>query len=197
MTYRVTQTTTWHVDPVPFATWLQDVLDPNVVYNKFPECSGSSISTIVEEAMNVEFNVLEGFLSQNDYTVDEKAILITDWESENDYINSRKVNDISIDSTPGNITCNTSSVTIVGNNTYFSSNLSVNEYVSTFDPSSNTVIDIGQIASIESDTSLTLKSNALLNATNYPYSKLTKLAFIQQLYYDAYPSTTETTYANV
>lgn len=199
MVHRITITSTYDAEPPDFATWSSDILDPNVVWNKFPQYSGIPISTIVTEKMSIENDVASGFISEYvTFDTDSlRKVLITDWETQADYIKSLKKVGSNPYYTPGNITCNTSSITVVGVNTYFSSNLSIGEYLTVYDVDSNSSVDVGQIASIESDTSLTLENNASLNVTSVPYTSLPVMSFIKNLYHQTYPFTLEITYANV
>ena len=64
----------------------------------------------------------------------------------------------------GSITSSTSSATITGTSSFFSSEISVGDIIKT-----SSGVEIGTVASIASNTSLTLESNALVTVTNSFY----------------------------
>lgn len=210
MAFVVTQKNTKQVSDAPdFDAWVSTILDPDVVYAEYPDLSGVNIQSIVSDQVSELIdNVSQGFVSQESTVSDDDTVwtLVTTWESQADYNFSHgkgQYVDYDNDDTPGNITTSNVSATVVGINTYFTSNLKVGQEISVpafITPNVDSAV-MGTVASIESDTSLTLTANANFTVEDRAYfksfSKKTALAFIQDLYNATYPVTTETTFANV
>lgn len=206
MAFVVTSVVTKTVAGAPdFDTWTNSMLDPDVVYAEYPNLRGMTMGDIVNNQVNTFIeNAENGFISQESISSDDGSVwtLKTVWESQGDYEAAMTSGRVGIvDATPGNIVCATDSTTVTGINTFFTTNLSVGDSIVIGNINGdNNLHTIGTISSIESDTSLTLESNAAYNINNRRYNKLEKvtaLAFIQDLYNAAYPVTEETTYANV
>lgn len=209
MAFVVTYKNTKQVSDAPdFDAWVSTILDPDVVYAEYPDLSGVSMPDIVSDQVSELIdNVSQGFVSQESTVSDDDTVwtLVTTWESQADYNlshNKGQYVDYDNDDTPGNITTSNVSTTVVGINTYFTSNLKVGQEIGVpvFAANVDTAI-VGTVSSIESDTSLTLTANANLSVEDRAYfksfSKKTALAFIQDLYNATYPVTTETTFANI
>lgn len=204
MAFVVTNTNTKQKDDLDFSTWLNTVLDPNLVYAQYPELTGLSMAAIVDaERTALVANVTAGFVSEESFLSADETVAteITTWESQPDYENAvKKVLGREPIRQSGNITCSTDSRTVTGISTHFQSNLSINDTITSYNLANSAMETIGIVASIESDTSLTLNANASFNVTDKGYVLVTKksaLAFIQDLYNQTYPVTTETTFANV
>lgn len=204
MAFVVTFKNTFSEVPPIFSTWCSDILDPNIVYNKFPEFTGQSISSIVESQENTNVKVpSQGFIGEENYVSDDNLVytLIRTWESQQDFLNSQ-IQQMT-EWLPGTISTSNNSVTVTGTNTYFLSNCKVGQTLSIKnDADLKTNPGIGKISSIESDTSLTLESATIYAINdrqfNIRYEKYSAVVpFIAQLYNEAYPCTTEITYANV
>ena len=210
MAFVVTQKNTKQVSDAPnFDAWVSTILDPDVVYAEYPDLSGVSMPDIVsDQVTELIDNVGQGFVSQESTNSDDDTVwtLVTTWESQADYNfshNKGQYVDYDNDDTPGNITTSNVSATVIGINTYFTSNLKVGQEIRCpvfTTPNVDTVL-IGTVSSIESDTSLTLTANANFSVEDRAYfktfGKKTALAFIQDLYNATYPVTTETTFANI
>ena len=206
MAFVVTSVTTKINPSAPdFDVWTSSVLDPNVVYAEYPDLTGQSIPTLISNQVSQLIdNAEQGFISQESSASDDNSVwtLVTTWESQTEYLNAMDrgvYGPESISAPQGNIISASDSTTVTGINTAFTSNLSVGDIIFIINID-GTVSNIGTVSSIEADTSLTLESNAgyTINNKRYDkYQKQTVLAFIQNLYNQAYPVTEEITYANV
>ena len=210
MAFVVTSVMTKPITDIPdFDVWVSTILDPNVVYAEYPDLVGTSLpSLITQEVSELIDNADQGFVSQESTSSADGAVwtLVTTWNSQADYnfsMNKGQYVDYDNDDTPGNITTSNTSTTVIGINTYFTSNLKVGQEIGVpvfHIPNIDTVL-VGTVSSIESDTSLTLITNATISVEDRAYfksfGKKTPLAFIQDLYNATYPMTTEITYANV
>lgn len=207
MPYVATTVTTKHnpLDP-DFEEWVNNILDPNVVWAEYPETAGNSIAQIVSRGLQDEANdVVEGFVSREFTNNDENSVwtMVATYESEDAF---RKLSEDDGDGyRNSNITCNTSSPIVTGNGTKFTKWCQIGTELTRglVPDDKSTVVSIGTIASIESDTSLTLTSNANINLQNKKYSvdlenfRPSVFNFIKNLYNQTYVSSIETTFANV
>lgn len=194
-------TTKSNSDHPNFATWSRS-LDANVVYERFPELTGISVPNIIEQGVNELINPSAGFITEEVSDNEDGSVrtTVTTWESQQDYLDAMEKANAS-KSYAGNITCNTSSTIVTGNGTTFTVNCSVGSTIQSYNITSDSKEELGVISSIESDTSLTLESNAAFNVSDLraglSYDPVKPLAFLQLLYQKTYPVTTEITFANV
>lgn len=225
MAYQVTSVTTkGNVSDPDFYVWYETMLDPNVVYNKFPNLTGQSISSIVKDEIDKLYDPTNGFISQEVSVSDDNSVftLVTTYEHQSnvtvDPIPTSNLDiPIQTESCSGNILFTKDSASVTGANTYFTSELEIGDKLFAKLQRANVFFGIGEVASIESDISLTLTAEARIPLNwdnkmdewglprdyiiNTSYVKVlenqTPLSFIQDLYHATYSVTTEITYANV
>ena len=205
MPYQVTYINTPQTENPPgFTEWLA-TLDSSVMVD-YPEYSDavSVVNSFVPETVN---DPSKGFISET-VTTDDNGVttLVSLWESQEDW--EASVTRATYEQTPrnptGNISCQTDSVTVTGLGTAFTTELQSGDILRTADLSQDASgavkKNIGTISSISSDTELTLASNAEFVVNNLKFGiviKQTALNYLQDLYNQTYPTTTEVTYANV
>lgn len=194
-------------DPA-FDTWVSNIFDANILYEKFPDLAGTAPAQVINQQVADLVSVpAQGFIGDEVTVNDDGSVTtyVSTWESQADYefsMTKGELKDYSLDATPGTITVSNVSTTVTGTNTYFTTNLVVGDTITiktTVDPVDRDIF-IGNVVNIESDTSLTLDNNSVATAENREYSKVfkeTPLAFMQNLYNSTYSTTTETTFANV
>jgi len=214
MAYKVTSITTKsNISDPDFDVWYKTMLDPNVVYNKFPNLTGQSIQSIIEDDINTINDPTTGFIGQEMSANNSTYTLVTTYEHQSNVI----IEPLE-ESCSGNILFTKNSEIVTGTNTYFTSDLEIGDTLIAKLQRSNAFIGIGKVASIESDTSLTLTAETKMPldwdnkmdewghprdymvTTSYvkvSEKKQTPLSFIQDLYHATYSVTTEITYANV
>lgn len=204
MSFEVTATLSGNVDVPAFVDWVSTVLDANIVYAQYPELNGQSISSIILEQIDTfTGDGADGLISINQTKTDSSIVLVTTYESQDVYeTNRKKAFGYMPTKQPGNLNCSTDNVVVTGLSTYFTSNLEVGEEILSFDISTNAIGSIGRIASIESDTSLTLETNAAFNVSDKGYNSgnITGepvLVWLQNLYEETYNLARETTFANM
>ena len=224
MAFQVTIVTTKTVPDSPdFDVWASSILDPNIVYAEYPELTGQSIESIINNDQAISFDPENGFVNEESYSNDDDSVktLTTTYESQLDYekntynthghvefkigsISAANVETIgtSLWDSESNVPPDT--LTVTGENTLFTEDLKVGDKIATNSkivPNLNRLV--GTVASIESDTRLTLTSESSITTLNRPYcvlkdtAKLSVMQFIQNLYNETYPVTVEITYANV
>jgi len=205
MPYQVTYINTPQTENPPgFTEWLA-TLEPSVMAD-YPEYS-DAVSVVNSFVPETVYDPSKGFISETVATDDNGVTtLVVLWESQEDYEASRirASFEQTPDTTTGNISCQTDSVTVTGLGTAFTTELESGDILFTSDLSqdaSGAVIkNIGTISSISSDTELTLASNAEFVVNKLRFGivvKQTALNYLQDLYNQTYPTTTEITYANV
>lgn len=188
-----------------FDAWCSSVLDPNVVYAQFPDLTGIPISTIItDETSNNFSNPADGWISDEITVNADKSVWtgVSTWESQEYYLNAiNKLNIAnSLPETLGNISCTNSSPIVTGTSTNFLTAMQVGDTLTSKFDSSN--VTVGVVASIESNTSLTLVENAAYSIADHRYDnenssvEPTPYNFIMSLYNGTYILTTETTFAN-
>ena len=215
MAYQVTSVTTKaNISDPDFYVWYETMLDPNVVYNKFPNLTGQSISSIVKDEIDKLNDPTKGFISEEVSVSNDNLVftLITTYEHQSNVI----IEPVE-ESYSGNILFTKGSAIVTGANTYFTSELEIGDKLVAKLQRANGFIGIGEVASIESDTSLTLTAEAkvpldwdnkmdewglprdyMINTSIVKVlKKQTPLSFIQDLYHATYSVTEETTFANV
>jgi hypothetical protein len=218
MAYQITSVTTKaNISDPDFYVWYETILDPNVVYNKFPNLTGQSISSIVKDEIDKLYDPTKGFISEEVSESDDNSVftLVTTYEHQSNVIPD--ISNIQTESCSGNILFTKDSASVTGANTYFTSELEIGDKLVAKLQRANGFIYIGDVASIESDTSLTLAAEAKVPLdwdnkmdewglprdymVNTSYVKVlenqTPLSFIQDLYHATYSVTKEITYANV
>lgn len=207
MPYQVTYINTPQTENPPgFAEWLA-TLEPSVMAD-YPEYS-DAVSVVNSFVPETVLDPSKGFISET-VTTDDNGVttLVALWESQEDW--EASVTRATFEQTPrtptGNISCQTDSVTVTGLGTAFTTELESGDILFTADISqdpSGAVLyykNIGTISSVISDTELTLASNAGFVVNNLKFGifvKPTALNYLQDLYNQTYPTTTEVTYANV
>ena len=204
-----------------FDEWYKTILDPAIVYEKYPELKAQSIDSIVINESSFPKDITSGFIDEFTETTNTGSESFTKttstWESHEDFKAASFKAARLLKQQPGEISFTKYSSTVTGTNTYFS-NLEVGSTIyAVYNQSSyfEKLKILGEIASIESDTSLTLTANASVpgywniwmdnrgldrkSSITLPYKSYTvsPLEFILDLYHQAYPVTIETTYANV
>lgn len=204
-----------------FDEWYKTILDPAIVYEKYPELKGQSIDSIVINESSFPKDITSGFIDEFTETINTGSESFTKttstWESQEDFNAAGQPKQ-----QPGEISFTKYSSTVTGTNTCFS-NLEVGstiyavyyESVQYGKPMSERIV--GEIASIESDTSLTLTANASVpgywdvwmdnrgldrnSSIILPYKSIrytvSPMEFMLNLYHQTYPPTIEVTYANV
>lgn len=209
MAFVVTAVTTkGNISDPDFDVWSSSVLDPNIVYSEFPTLLGVPIPDLINDSIdNVVNNVAQGFISEESTVSDDGSIwtLITTWSSQEDYFKSLDRANFSKGETRsdvdiGRITCSTTSKTVTGTDTPFNEVLQPGNKIIKTALNVDDNIEIGTVASIESNTSLTLESNSIIDATDVKWgydSIQSPLSFIQNLYNTSYSKTTETTFGNI
>lgn len=212
MAFVVTSVSTKTIPDAPdFDVWVDNILDPNIVYSKFPDLEGQNITSIINHDVSTYVdNADQGFVSQESYSNDDNTIwtLITTWENQDTFLTSMSKAHFSFRAQQpisGTATAVNTSPIFTGNGTLFTTELSIGSNVGTVSGITGHWRPAGTVASIESDTSLTLTSNSLINTYDRPVflntldkdDEITVLAFIQNLYNETYPVTVEITYANV
>ena len=205
MAYQVTHINTPQTDnPPAFDDWVE-TLDSSVMSN-YPDYSDPS-SVLSSFVPSIVYDAAQGFISET-VTTDDNGVttLVQLWESQADYDASINRANYSDDRGSGylpigNINCQTDSVTVTGIDTQFLTDLKSGDIIQTGDASNdNLSTNIGTIASISSDTELTLTSNAAFNAVDQKFAIewiVSPLAYLQDLYNQTYPVTTTATFANV
>lgn len=205
MPYQVTYINTPQTENPPgFTEWLA-TLEPSVMAD-YPEYS-DAVSVVNSFVPETVLDPSKGFISET-VTTDDNGVttLVTFWESQEDWEASvtRATFERTPSDTTGNISCQTDSVTITGLGTAFTTELQSGDILYTADLSQDASgavkKNIGTISSISSDTELTLASNAEFVVNNLKFGiviKQTALNYLQDLYNQTYPTTTEVTYANV
>lgn len=205
MPYQVTYINTPQTENPPgFTEWLA-TLDSSVMVD-YPEYS-DAVSVVNSFVPETVLDPSKGFISET-VTTDDNGVttLVALWESQEDW--EASVNRATWKRTPilptGNINCQTDSVTVTGLGTAFTTELQSGDILYTADLSQDASgavkKNIGTISSISSDTELTLASNAEFVVNNLKFGiviKQTALNYLQDLYNQTYPTTTEVTYANV
>src|SRR6056300_1433279 len=152
MAYKVTSITTKsNISDPDFDVWYKTMLDPNVVYNKFPNLTGQSIQSIIEDDINTINDPTTGFIGQEMSANNSTYTLVTTYEHQSNVI----IEPLE-ESCFGNILFTKNSEIVTGTNTYFTSDLEIGDTLIAKLQRSNAFIGIGKVASIESDTSLTL-----------------------------------------
>ena len=198
-----------------FDEWYKTILDPAIVYEKYPELKAQSIDSIVINESSFPKDITSGFIDEFTETTNTGSESFTKttstWESHEDFKAARQPKQ-----QPGEISFTKYSSTVTGTNTYFS-NLEVGSTIYAVYSYGEKQKILGEIASIESDTSLTLTANASVpgywdiwmdnrgldrkSSITLPYKSLrytvSPLEFILDLYHQTYPVTEETTFANV
>ena len=205
MAYQVTHINTPQADnPPAFDDWVE-TLDSSVMSN-YPDYSDPS-SVLSSFVPSIVYDAAQGFISET-VTTDDNGVttLVQLWESQADYDASINRANYSDDRGSGylpigNINCQTDSVTVTGIDTQFLTDLKSGDIIQTGDASNdNLSANIGTIASISSDTELTLTSNAVFNVDNQRFGIewiVSPLAYLRDLYNQTYPVTTTATFANV
>lgn len=225
MAYVITSVITkGNVSDPDFDVWYKTILDPNVVYNKFPDLTGQSIESIIQSQPALNLDPTSGFISQDTSTSDDgqSVTTVTTFESQEDFLN--RFPSEAGEQMPGNISFSNNSAKITGTNTYFTTNLEIGDHIIAKLKLTGKKPILGQVASIESDTSLTLTANTTMPekwdetmdqlglprdySPTVPYLRVTAsersligepepIEFIKNLYNETYPFTVETNFANV
>ena len=203
MPFQVTTITTKNSPDDPdFLLWLStqssSILDP------WPQYAGQDPVTVIQNFTDeTVYNPVVGFVS-TDVSVNEDTGVTTEvqiWESQDAYMKSftNEMEGTTNYQINGNISCNTDSNIVTGTNTKFTDHVANSIVLSALTVGGDSV-EIGTISSIESNTSLTLNSNAAYNIDNKRFNIIqpptVKLA-LYEIYFNQYPTQTEITFANV
>ena len=209
MAFVVTSVITKNSGSVPdFDEWTRTSLDLSLVYQEYPDLNGMSIDSIIDvEITNKIANVSLGFVSESTEVSANglQFTTTTTWETQEQQqaaLNNATFQSYDPIILTGNISAVTGSTTVTGTGTDFINDVQVgNEILANSLKKEGTFLPLGTVTSIESETSLTLESNSEWTVNDRFYttklSKLTPLAFIQDLYATTYPVTEEITFANV
>ena len=208
MAFVVTITTTkGNVDDPDWGTWISS-LDEDYLSNEYPDLAGitpqqycNSFQTDVVE------DVSEGFVSEeNSFNPDTGvSVFVSTWESEAAWKNSLVRQNIAkpTNTLTGNINANIDSPVVTGISTKFLTEIDPGDTVR--GPLNGNVEVLGTVASVETDTQLTLVANANFSVIDRRYSVFNQssdfsesaMQWLGRQYINLYPSTMETTYANV
>lgn len=202
MAFQVIITTTPTTEPhITFTEYLK-TLDSSVLA-PYPEYAGQEPIQVVTNFVNeTVYNPSVGYLDETTITEANGRTIITQlWDNEDDYnqvANLALYETVPASSMVGKISCSTSSTIITGTGTNFSNTCSVGGHVHSRvnDSGDDEFYFIGTVASINSDTELTLEQNALYTATDksyYAHPKHTVYEYLNEMYTNAYPQTTTVT----
>jgi hypothetical protein len=190
-------------DAPDYSTWLNN-LDSSTI-SEFPEYAGMTpLDAVASLSNNIEFNQRSrGLVSVDKFASDESSTLVETWENYDSYIQAGLSGDAN--NRIGNISCSTSSNIVTGHEGIFDQRrkfLMVGSVVCRFNYDTNTATEIGTVSSIDSNTSITLTSNAKFDIDNriayceQPSSQLL-LSHLNKLYQTEHPFTTTITEANI
>ena len=197
MAYQVTFTNTKNnaADP-DFPDWVKS-LDSDYLDSLYPELNGATPTEIIT-AVPAAMNPADGYISSENTTSDDGTVhtLVELWDSQASYEAFRLTVSPSLDDplcNVGTISCSTTSTTVTGSGTNFS-HLKYGDVLLGQDTN-----EIGSVASVASDTSLTLQANSLLDLTDATAWLVKHKPTAIDYLYDQYPYTvtTEITTANV
>lgn len=211
MAYQVTYTTTFQSNAVPYDEWLESI-DANVVLLDYEYIINTSPKQVVEERNQTMLDPAQGFISEQ-FTKDGNVnTLVQLWDSQEAYQNAFAIKYEDSIGNPGTISCSANSNIITGTGTSFTSLVDPTDLIqvkATADlvalngnviPDKN-IFTLGQVASIESDTSLTLyNANPYYGMTDVEYiitNSMSITDYLNQLYAKNYIVSTEITTANV
>ena len=196
MAYQVTFVNTKNNSDDPeFPDWVGTLSD-DYLNPLYPELNGATPTDVLDAVPNA-MDPANGFISATNTISDDGAVhtLVELWDSQESYETFKNIIDPLLDANcnVGTISCSITSTTVTGTGTNFT-HLVYNDMLLTSD---GTVI--GNIASITSDSSLTLQSNASRDLTNNSGwevgHKPNALTYLHNQYPDT--GTTEVTTANV
>lgn len=207
MAFVVTTTTTkGNVDDPDWGTWISS-LDEDYLSNEYPDLAGITPQQYCDSFQtDVVEDISEGFVSEeNSYDPDTGvSVLTTTWESESAWKNSLVRQNVlkPQNALTGNINASTDSATVTGISTKFLTEIDPGDVVR--GPLSGNVEVLGTVASVETDTQLTLAANANFSVIDRRYSaghggssSESAMQWLGHQYMGLYSQTVETTYANV
>ena len=207
MAFVVTITTTkGNVDDPDWGTWISS-LDEDYLSNKYPDLAGITPQQYCDSFQtDVVEDVSEGFVSEeNSYNPDTGvSVFVSTWENEDAWKNSLARQNVlkTQNSLTGNINANINSPVVMGISTKFLTEIDLGDIVR--GPLSGNVEVLGTVASVETDTQLTLEANANFSVIDRRYSAgpgssspESAMQWLGQQYMGLYSQTVETTYANV
>lgn len=207
MAFVVTITTTkGNTSDPDWTEWLSSLPD-DYLSNQYPDLAGTTALEYCNSYVpSVILNPSEGYVNE-EYTYNSETgvgILVTTWENQDSFFASQKREGIygerPIGLCTGNITTSVDSKIVSGRLTKFTAEVDPGDVLN--GPYSGNVVVIGTVASVESDTQFTLVDNAAHAINDRGFSvgnigSISPMVWLGSTYSNTYPSTSETTYANV
>lgn len=199
MAYQVTITTTFADIPVQpsIGDWI--ATQPDSVLDAYPEYAGMTpTEAFYADVAKFFGDPSEGYISEELSTTDTHSYLVTLWEDQASYnahnLKKQYKYPAQLGDSTGTISCSTSGTSVTGTGTLFTTEYKVNDTIRANVDGSRTTI--GTVASIESDTSMTLTTNAISNLTNQAFGcnpQLNFSAYMHQQYDLVYDTSTGVT----